>query len=158
MQKDGEGGEKEKVKRATNVETDPIKRSYYSTAIRYILDPSSSSPVKVSTSSLATTSNVKSVWEGRRVSLGRSLMLFKGRREAVEVGIQRAGGEIIRWDGDEGEDLEDESTTKSESSREAWKRRERERERKEASAVEGCDVYITRWRVGRGESFIRLGF
>jgi hypothetical protein len=104
MQKEGEGGEKEKIKRATNVETDPIKRSYYSTASRYIPDPSSSSPVKIPTSSLATTSNVKSVWEGRSVLLGRSLMLFKGRREAVEVGIQRAGGEIIRWDGDEEEE------------------------------------------------------
>jgi hypothetical protein len=43
---------------------------------------------------------------------------------------------------------EDEST-KSESAREAWKRRERERERKEASAVVGRDVYKTRWRIGR---------
>ncbi|RXW21707.1 hypothetical protein EST38_g4150 [Candolleomyces aberdarensis] len=143
-----EGEEDVKVKRATNVETDPLKRSYYSTAIRYIPDPSSSSPVKIPTSSLATSSNIKPVWEGRRILLGRSLMLFKGRRQAVEVGIQRAGGEIVRWDGDEEEDLEEQSAS-SEDTQEAWKRRERERERKEANAVEGCDIYITRWRVGR---------
>ena len=51
-------------------------------------------------------------------------------------------------DGDEEEDPEDELDS-SEDMREAWKRRERERERNEANAVEGCDIYITRWRVGR---------
>ena len=80
-------------------------------------------------------------------------MLFKGRRQAVEVGIQRAGGEIVRWDGDEEEDLEEDSAS-PEDAQEAWKRRERERERKEANAVEGCDIYITRWRVGR--AYVRV--
>lgn len=151
----GEGEEGMKVKRATNIETDPIKRSYYSSAIRYIPDPSSSSPVKIPTSSLAaSTAPTSNVWGGRRILLGRSLRLFKGRREAVEVGIRRAGGEVVRWYGDEDEeeDPQDESTTISE----AAKRRSREMERKEAEAIESCDVYITRWRVGRAYVRVRL--
>jgi len=44
------------------------------------------------------------VWGGRKIILSRTLQLYRGRREAVQAGIERAGGVILRFDGDEEEE------------------------------------------------------
>ncbi|KAF6753937.1 hypothetical protein DFP72DRAFT_1170674 [Ephemerocybe angulata] len=119
----------EKEKRAIG-ETDEVKRSVYETAVRYSYlstdagpsssnsntvpgttpgrgAGSSSSPVKGPPSSelqVAPAAGAREVWGGRRILLARNLMLFGGRRDAVAVGIQRAGGVVVRWEGDDEED------------------------------------------------------
>jgi mediator of DNA damage checkpoint protein 1 len=40
----------------------------------------------------------RDVWEGRKILLGDSLQLIEGRRQAVEAGIQRAGGVVVTGD------------------------------------------------------------
>ena len=40
------------------------------------------------------------VWAGRRFLLSRSLELGEGRREAVEANIQRAGGCVVKAEGE----------------------------------------------------------
>jgi hypothetical protein len=51
------------------------------------------SPPSVASSTSEATS--KNVWAGRMILLSASLELSGGRREAVEVGIERAGGVVI---------------------------------------------------------------
>ncbi|KIK88110.1 hypothetical protein PAXRUDRAFT_802378 [Paxillus rubicundulus Ve08.2h10] len=65
------------------------------------------------------------VWGGRRILLSHSLELGKGSREAVEAGIRRTGGVLVKihTTGDE-QDAEE-------------------------KAVDECDVLITRWRSGK---------
>ncbi|KAF8841436.1 hypothetical protein BDN67DRAFT_980341 [Paxillus ammoniavirescens] len=65
------------------------------------------------------------VWGGRRILLSHSLELGKGSREAVEAGIRRAGGVLVRIHatGDE-QDAEE-------------------------KAVDECDILVTRWRSGK---------
>ncbi|KXN86850.1 BRCT-containing protein 1 [Leucoagaricus sp. SymC.cos] len=84
----------------------------------------------------------KGVLEGKRILLSWTLTLYGGRREAVEAGIRRAGGVVLRYPGDDGEDLSTEE-------------KERRRDRKEARAAVECDVLVTRWRRGRayGKAF-----
>ncbi|KAF8987641.1 hypothetical protein BDQ17DRAFT_1435488 [Cyathus striatus] len=86
------------------------------------------------------------VWNGRRIMLSYTLELGGSRRQAIEAGIIRAGGVIVRIeDGDEVPGGADEER----------KAREKERDRREARALgegEGVDVYVTRWRGGRGYS------
>ncbi|KAH8111185.1 hypothetical protein DFH11DRAFT_1859545 [Phellopilus nigrolimitatus] len=60
----------------------------------------------------------KNIWKGKRVLLSLSLALEQGRREAVEVSIQRAGGQAVPLIGDEN------------------------------AAIDDADVYITQHRTG----------
>ncbi|KAG2338757.1 hypothetical protein BDR05DRAFT_918059 [Suillus weaverae] len=69
------------------------------------------------------------VWAGRRLLLSRSLELGQGHREAVEANIQRAGGTIIKVKG----------TTSTD---------EEAQENEEATLVDECDVFVTRYRSG----------
>ncbi|KAG1727036.1 hypothetical protein EDB19DRAFT_1643230 [Suillus lakei] len=62
------------------------------------------------------------VWAGRRLLLSRSLELGKGHREAVEANIQRAGGTVVKEEAQEDE---------------------------EATLVDECDVFVTRYRSGK---------
>lgn len=78
----------------------------------------------------------KNVWNGKRILLSWTLSLYGSRREAVEAGIRRAGGMVLRYPTDDDEDL----TTEA---------REKRRDKKEARAVDECDILITRWRSGR---------
>ncbi|KAG1847384.1 hypothetical protein F4604DRAFT_1594505 [Suillus subluteus] len=65
------------------------------------------------------------VWAGRRLLLSRSLELGQGHREAVEANIQRAGGTVVKVKGDEAQENE------------------------EATLVDECDVFVTRYRSGK---------
>lgn len=140
--------EEAKVKKAMGVEEDPMKRSVYTTAIKYtnVGEEEVKFPPPPPASHTRNP-EVKQVWDGRRILLSRSLLLFGSRREAVEVGIRRAGGEIVRWDGDEEVDEEGASEAKK-------IRNEKRRQRAGADAVELCDIYISRWR--RGRAYVRV--
>lgn len=78
----------------------------------------------------------RNVWGGKRILLSWTLTLYGSRREAVEAGIRRAGGEVLRYPGDDDGDLSTEE-------------KEKRRDKKEARAVNECDILITRWRNGR---------
>lgn len=80
----------------------------------------------------------KDVWGGRRVLLSPSLELSGGRREAVETGIRRAGGVVVKLRHHrDGEDDEDEETEE------------------EVAKVAGADVLVTRYRRGRAYLEVR---
>ncbi|TFK17473.1 hypothetical protein FA15DRAFT_761050 [Coprinopsis marcescibilis] len=149
-----------------------------------------SSPLKPAAGESATL-RTKNVWKGRRIILARNLRLVGRRREAVEVGIRRAGGVVVRWEGDEDmvevpEDLvsavnaanadasmlapnssvrigprkspsrmsapERKELDRKEGMLNQLRRKERALDRIEARVVkEGqVDVYVCRWREGRG--------
>lgn len=67
------------------------------------------------------------VWGGKKILLSRSLELSGSQRNAVEAGIKRSGGFVVREDGMDDEDAED----------------------AEERAVGTCDVFVTRWRSGK---------
>ncbi|KAG2126475.1 hypothetical protein BD769DRAFT_1357854 [Suillus cothurnatus] len=69
------------------------------------------------------------VWAGRRLLLSCSLELRQGHREAVEANIQRAGGTIVKVKG---------TSTDDEA-----------QENEEATLVDECDVFVTRYRSGK---------
>lgn len=128
--------EEEKVKKAmAAMEVDPMKRSVYSTVVKYA--PVGDEEVKIPPPPpvVETRNQSKQVWGGRRILLSRNLLLFGSRREAVEVGIRRAGGEVVRWEGDDEVD--------------GKVKNEKRRQRLEADAVERCDIYVSRWREGK---------
>ena len=90
------------------------------------------------------------VWNGRRILLSRTLQLYKGRRDAVQAGVERAGGVVLRFEGDgEDEEASGEDGTQKLSTKEIIRRR------KEAEAVARCDVLVTRWRYGRAYVQVR---
>ncbi|KAH6890227.1 hypothetical protein BKA70DRAFT_1442221 [Coprinopsis sp. MPI-PUGE-AT-0042] len=123
-----------------------------------------------------TTGQKKDVWHGKSFLLSRTLKLAGGRRQAVEASIRRAGGTIERFEGDEDawydvdgeeEEVVDEdrggrvqgvveptqpkpTISQTEKQRRAGK--ERDLERREAESIKSgtVDVYVTRWREGRG--------
>ncbi|EDR06414.1 uncharacterized protein LACBIDRAFT_300036 [Laccaria bicolor S238N-H82] len=55
---------------------------------------------------------------------------------------RRCGGSIVRYAGDDEEDEED-------PDEEVQEQKKREMDRKEANALKGCDILVTRWRSGR---------
>lgn len=95
------------------------------------------------------------MWNGRRVLLSRTLQLFGGRRTSVEASIERAGGVVVKFPGDEDEEEpEEEYEVEAEDGGNMKKmtrlaRNERQRRRAEAQAVAECDILVTRWRYGR---------
>lgn len=84
----------------------------------------------------------KGIWNGKKILLSWTLSLYGSRREAVEAGIRRAGGEVLRYPGDGDDDLDTEE-------------KEIRRDKKEARAVVECDILITRWRSGRAYGKVR---
>jgi mediator of DNA damage checkpoint protein 1 len=84
------------------------------------------------------------VWAGRRVLLSRSLELYGGRREAVEVGVRRAGGVVLPGDYIRERDPDDPDEEREE---------ERE-EREETKLVSTCDVFVTRYR--HGDAYLKV--
>ncbi|KAG1837309.1 hypothetical protein DFJ58DRAFT_816048 [Suillus subalutaceus] len=69
------------------------------------------------------------VWAGRRLLLSRSLELGQGHCEAVEANIHRAGGTVVKVKG---------TSTDEEA-----------QENEEATLVDECDVFVTRYRSGK---------
>ncbi|KAL4080140.1 hypothetical protein V8B97DRAFT_700237 [Scleroderma yunnanense] len=65
------------------------------------------------------------VWGGRKIFLSRCLELSRSQRDAVEAGIRRSGGIVVK---ENSADDDDEA---------------------EERAVGECDVFVTRWRSGR---------
>ncbi|KAI6000797.1 BRCT domain-containing protein [Pisolithus albus] len=64
------------------------------------------------------------VWDGRKVLLSRSLELSESQRGAVEAGIKRSGGVVVKVEGVDDDEAEE-------------------------RAVDMCDVFVTRWRSGK---------
>ncbi|KAI6032733.1 hypothetical protein F5J12DRAFT_712976 [Pisolithus orientalis] len=64
------------------------------------------------------------VWGGRKVLLSRSLELSESQRAAVNAGITRSGGVVVKAEGIDDDEAEE-------------------------RAVDTCDVFVTRWRSGR---------
>ncbi|KAF8972050.1 hypothetical protein BDZ97DRAFT_1634446, partial [Flammula alnicola] len=104
---------------AATVEKDEVKRNMYATAALFTPEMGRSSPPAEADISLvagripvlsrspgggATGGGAVQVWAGRKILLSRTLQLYRGRREAVQVGIERAGGIVVRFEGDEEEE------------------------------------------------------
>jgi hypothetical protein len=132
------GGDKEKEKEEAMKKAmrklDTEKRALYKTASLWMPDDPLPVPPEPSSSTASAASPVdvgaKNVWQGRRVLLSSTLELVGGRKEAVEVGIVRAGGVPVQWDDNElGEG--------------------RKGKTREAEAVGQCDVFVTRFRTGK---------
>ena len=103
------------------------------------------------------------VWGGRKIILSRTLQLYRGRREAVQAGIERAGGVVLRFDGDEEEEetpieLLPEKGKEAEGPKYKLHMNERRRRRSEADMVNDCDVLVTRWRFGRAYVLVSFTF
>ncbi|KAI6157358.1 hypothetical protein BKA82DRAFT_1000669 [Pisolithus tinctorius] len=64
------------------------------------------------------------VWGGRKVLLSRSLELSESQRAAVNAGITRSGGVVVKAEGIDDDEAEE-------------------------RAVDTCDVFVTRWRSGK---------
>ncbi|PPQ92154.1 hypothetical protein CVT25_008779 [Psilocybe cyanescens] len=76
------------------------------------LTASTANPAQPTTTAIATNNNVNiNVWQGRRILLSRTLQLTGARRASVQAGIERAGGVVVRYegDGDEGDGEEQEA-------------------------------------------------
>lgn len=102
------------------------------------------------------------VWEGRKILLSRTLQLYGHRREAVQAGIERAGGQVLRYEGDDEEQEQEDAAITTSNVGQGWNekigRKERRRRRREAERVGDCDVYVTRWRYGRSYVQVFLSF
>ena len=72
-------------------------------------------------------SQVRKIWDGRRILLSPSLELTSSRRKAVEAGVARCGGIIVPFVTNNGDGSKEE----------------------EVESVSKCDVLITKWRSGR---------
>jgi len=133
-----DGGDKEKEKEEALKKAirklDADKKALYKNASLWTPDdplPGASQPLSSAAYTVAPVdARMKNVWQGRRVLLSLTLELAGGRREAVEVGIVRAGGVVVRWDAEELEDR-------------------KKRKAKEAEMVEQCNVFVTRFRNGK---------
>lgn len=163
---DGLISEKENIKAKgkaalADLEQNDIKRNMYATAVIFTPNLGRSSPPAESDISLVLSKvpgpkngahglnhQQTQVWRGRRIILSRTLELYKGRREAVQAGIERAGGVVLRFegDGDEPEPMR--------QGGDKLGQKERIRRRNEAERVTGCDVLVTRWRHGR--AYVRV--
>ena len=93
------------------------------------------------------------VWAGRKILLSRTLQLYRNRHEAVRVNVERAGGVVLRYEGDDEDDDVFEGGQKAGEDQgglyEKLTKKEKMRRRREAELVEECDVLVTRWRFGR---------
>ena len=104
----------------------------------------------------------KGVWGGRRIILSRTLQLYRGRREAVQAGIECEGGVVLRFDSNDEEEtpieLPPEKGKEAEGPKYKLHMNERRRRRNEANLVGDCDVLVTRWRFGRAYVSVRFAF
>ena len=150
------------------LERNDVKRNMYATAVMFTPTLGRSSPPTESDISLilgkvpgpSSEPAGSKVWQGRKVLLSRTLELYKGRREAVQAGIERAGGIVLRFEGDEDEpEPEPEpAAVQQRSAKDKMSKVERVRRRNEAQRVVDCDVLVTRWRHGRAYVRVRFSF
>ncbi|KAF9037073.1 hypothetical protein BJ165DRAFT_1375475 [Panaeolus papilionaceus] len=152
---------------AVRMEQDERRMSLFATAAMFT--PSNHNP-QAAQSGIITDKNIKfvgaaaahtQVWNGKRILLSRTLQVWQGRFEAVQKGIERAGGTVVRFDGDDEEEemAEGEERVNGDGdgggSQKAMlgplrlSKSEKRRRKREAEAVDNCDVYVTRWRNGR---------
>lgn len=135
-----------------------VKKNMYATAALFTapMHESSSPPLKDLEMAAGAGGRMEvDIWKGKKIVLSRTLQLFERRREAVEIGIQRAGGVVIRYDGDE---EVDEGFGVVGGTGEELSKREKEIRKNEADAVSDCDVLVTRWRDGAAYVVVRLNF
>lgn len=130
-----------------------VKRNMYALAALFTapMHDSSSPPLKDLEMAVANRMEVD-IWQGKKILLGRTLQLFEGRREAVQIGIERAGGVVVRYDGDE------EVDEGFAGGHDELSKREKERRKSEAEKVLESDVLVTRWRDGPAYIAVRLFF
>jgi mediator of DNA damage checkpoint protein 1 len=136
-----EGGDKEKEKeeaisRATR-KVDSDKKALYKSASLWTPDDPLPVPPESSSPMPPVDASVKNAWQDRRILLSSSLELAGTRKEAVEVGIERAGGRVVQWDID---GLEGRKNRIS----------------REAAMAEQCDVFVTRFRSGKAYVRVRV--
>ncbi len=153
-----------KGKGKADVEQDEVKRNMYATAAFFTPTTGHGQSSPPSTLDISTvlnkaspeTSGTSQVLQGRKILLSRTLELYKNRHEAVQLGIERAGGAVLRFEGDddEPEELNDEEKQGGKELSVG----ERRRRKNEASKVEECDVLVTRWRFGRAYVNVNLLF
>ena len=146
------------------LEQNDVKRNMYATAVMFTPTLGRSSPPTESEISLilsklpgpSTEPAGSKVWNGRKVLLSRTLELYKGRWEAVQAGIERAGGVVLRFEGDADEPEPELASARQKPVKDKMSKMERVRRRNEARRVTDCDVLVTRWRHGR--AYVRVNF
>lgn len=135
------------------------KKNMYATAALFtspMHEPSSPALKDLQMAAEAGSQREVGIWNGKRIVLSRTLQLFERRREAVEVGIKRAGGVVVRYDGDE--EVDEGFGVLGGTGSEELSKREKERRKNEADAVSDCDVLVTRWRDGAAYVVVCLQF
>ena len=154
-----------KGKGKADIEQDEVKRNMYATAAFFTPTTTtghhgqSSPPSTLDISTVLNKKNQASpetsqVLQGRKILLSRTLELYKNRHKAVQLGIERAGGVVIRFEGDD--DEPEELNDQEKQGGKELSVGERRRRRNEASKVEDCDVLVTRWRFGR--AYVNVSF
>ncbi|KDQ49612.1 hypothetical protein JAAARDRAFT_165491 [Jaapia argillacea MUCL 33604] len=119
-----EGGMDENAKKGGKLNGE--KKALYRNAVMFSAKSGRDVPLPPGSQPHATTNETQDIWKGRRILVSPSLELKGGRREAVEVGIERAGGVVVRFESEDGDgDFEE-----------------------EASRVDDADVLVTRYRAG----------
>ncbi|KAF7970484.1 hypothetical protein HWV62_23847 [Athelia sp. TMB] len=95
----------------------------------------------------------RDVWGGRRILLSTTLGLSEGRREAVEAGVRRAGGVVVRIPSTPAHFYSASSSRTKANGTDNQGQGDGEEALKESEAeedaIEGTDIFITRWRGGR---------
>ncbi|KAF8888696.1 hypothetical protein CPB84DRAFT_1749431 [Gymnopilus junonius] len=98
------------------------------------------------------------IFANRKILLSRTLQLYHSRHQAVRLNIERAGGVVLRYDGDDEEQEQvafrngsgnGVAVHEEQGMYERIGRKEKVRRRREAELVGECDVLVTRWRYGR---------
>ena len=136
------------------------KKNMYAMAALFTtpMHESSSPPLKDLEMATAAATGIQmevDIWKGKKIVLSRTLQLFERRREAVEIGIKRAGGVVVRYDGDE--EVDEASLVVGGTGEGAeLSKREQERRKNEAEKVLESDILVTRWRDGRGYVVVRI--
>ena len=134
-----------------------VKKNMYALAALFTAPMHESSPpVKDLEMAAGAGTRIVDVWKGKKIVLSRTLQLFERRREAVEIGIARAGGVVVRYDGDE--EIDEGFGVVGDTRGDELGLREKEIRQNEAEAVLDCDILVTRWRDGAAYVVVRLIF
>ena len=135
-----------------------VKKNMYAMAALFTapMHDSSSPPLKdleVASAAAFGSRMEVDIWKGKKIVLSRTLQLFERRREAVEIGIQRAGGVVVRYGGDK--EVDEGFAVVGDV---ALSKREKEIRKNEADKVLECDILVTRWRDGAAYVLVSLFF
>ena len=136
-----------------------VKKNMYAMAALFTAPMHESSPPALKDLQMVSGTQSRTevdIWKGKRIVLSRTLQLFERRREAVEAGIKRAGGVVVRYDGDE--EVDEGFGVIGSTGSEELSMKEKERRKNEAATVSDCDVLVTRWRDGAAYVVVCLNF